>query len=553
MQLEKYLQSPGTKQIFIALALIGLLYFGLASSSSLFDRDEPRFCRATAEMLETGNWLYPTFNYELRPDKPILIYWLMAVPMKLFGQYAFACRLVSVLALCVNCLLTYVLGKRLFNARVGFAAMLILPTTISMIPVSIAATADSVLVAFMLATLVLYFQPDEKLSFSKTVFLGLVIGGALLEKGPVGLLPILVIVTYHIVAKFRKIQTETHFLKLIIAILIGCGLFLAWAIPANTATDGEFLRLGIGKHVVGRSVKPMEGHGGDFLISLPFYFVVVAFGTFPWNLFLLSSLAYLFKRSDNDKKQRTLLVSWIVPIFVLMTLVATKLPHYIIFIWPAIAIAIACVFEKLWTNDPDQRQSFKHSKFFFNAVNFVMIFGVPAFAFLGPIKGLYVPAFYICAVFIALYIIVAKAHEKKQWNLIIISSFLAFTLLIAIVSLGAMPAVENTKIAPQVAKRIQARGLQDMPVAVYDYREPSINFYLDREITRFDVNDIIEWSSQSQQKAVLISADRVEKIRKEFENFEYNEIFRVYGLDAKMRPIEILYCLPAKDDDEVRN
>lgn len=49
----------------------------LAQATSLFDRDEPRFATAALEMAARSEWLVPTFRGELRPDKPVLAYWLM--------------------------------------------------------------------------------------------------------------------------------------------------------------------------------------------------------------------------------------------------------------------------------------------------------------------------------------------------------------------------------------------------------------------------------------------------------------------------------------------
>ena len=76
-------EDPGSSSratwfaVLLAIAIFAYASF-LSSRSTLFDRDEPRFAQASVEMLSTGNWLYPTFDYELRPDKPILVYWLMA-------------------------------------------------------------------------------------------------------------------------------------------------------------------------------------------------------------------------------------------------------------------------------------------------------------------------------------------------------------------------------------------------------------------------------------------------------------------------------------------
>src|SRR5689334_14916683 len=72
---------------FLALAIFA------ATRTTLWDRDEARFGEAAGEMAADGNFLYPTFNGALRPDKPILPYWVMAAAIRLLGRRPLAVRL----------------------------------------------------------------------------------------------------------------------------------------------------------------------------------------------------------------------------------------------------------------------------------------------------------------------------------------------------------------------------------------------------------------------------------------------------------------------------
>ena len=107
-------------------------------------------------------------------------------------------------------------------------------------------------------------------------------------------------------------------------------------------THGEFLTVGIGRHVLARSVSAMGGHGarsfGIYLLLLPFYFVTVFFSFFPWSL----KLPWLAKRlrADRDKIDIYLL-SGIAIVFGIFTFVATKLPHYILPAFPLVALLFA--------------------------------------------------------------------------------------------------------------------------------------------------------------------------------------------------------------------
>ncbi len=119
-----------------------------------------------------------------------------------------------------------------------------------------------------------------------------------------------------------------------------------WGVPALLRTDGEFLRVGLGKHVVGRSLVAMEGHGSGsiwgYLASLPFYFVTVFWAFFPWAFALPWLLRRLWKeRAPVD----TYLLAGAGVIFVVFTLVKTKLPHYTLPAFPLLALLLARALE----------------------------------------------------------------------------------------------------------------------------------------------------------------------------------------------------------------
>jgi 4-amino-4-deoxy-L-arabinose transferase-like glycosyltransferase len=126
-----------------------------------------------------------------------------------------------------------------------------------------------------------------------------------------------------------------------------------WGIPALIQTHGQFFTIGIGRHVIGRSLATMEGHGassfGMYLLLLPFYFVTVFVGFFPWSI----KLPWLIRQLRSQKKTRiadssdsgnkidNYLLTGIAIIFVIFTLVSTKLPHYTLPAFPLLALLLA--------------------------------------------------------------------------------------------------------------------------------------------------------------------------------------------------------------------
>ena len=104
--------------ILISVAL-AIFLMTLMPTTMFWDRDEAFYARAAVEMIQSGNWILPTYNDDIFPDKPPLIYWLMAVFMHVFGQNEFAARFVSAPATAGSAFLIFLIGSRLFDRRAG--------------------------------------------------------------------------------------------------------------------------------------------------------------------------------------------------------------------------------------------------------------------------------------------------------------------------------------------------------------------------------------------------------------------------------------------------
>jgi len=127
--------------------------------------------------------------------------------------------------------------------------------------------------------------------------------------------------------------------------LLAIAIVAAWGIPALEETHCEFLYVGIGKHVVGRSVVAMEGHGAKglagYLLMLPMFFGIVLINFLPWAVWLPKTVKdYWIRRRSLSPEEGYLALS-VLLVFAVFTLVQTKLPHYILPAFPALAIVVA--------------------------------------------------------------------------------------------------------------------------------------------------------------------------------------------------------------------
>jgi len=495
-QLKPYhnLMQPHTLVIFVLL-LLGLYGFTIFQTS-LWDRDETRFSSATLEMLSSGDYIVPTYNGDLRPDKPILIYWLMSIGVSLLGPCEAGVRLFAPIGMVVSSLLTGWIGRRLFDPLTGFWAGAILASTGLMFIIGGAATTDSVLLAFMLTAItpaIFMLQSKPKIKYLAVMLLGLT--GAMLTKGPVGLaIPLLSICG---ILYFGKTETRAQgkwtLAWMVILSIVATGLFLLWAIPANNATGGEFASKGLGHHVLNRMLTPQESHGGNFFISLPYYIPVMVAAFMPWTLLLFGSVRALYGRRLGSDHSRAVLLGWFWPTFILMSCVATKLPHYILPVFPALAIVTAAAISHLTRNPEglskaDRFWMQKGGTCYFPIIWFsgiALIGGPLLFHFMNHqttginVKDLIVAGM-IGGIFqLGVSFYVLKAHKAERYEhcaKLMLGSTVAFWSIFA---MGVMPASEKIlKISPSIVQIIREKGDVHAPIAAAGYQEASLVFYI---------------------------------------------------------------------------
>lgn len=331
------------------LLFFGCLVFHLAGTWSLplIDRDEPRFAEAAREMRARGDFVVPYFNNDYRFDKPPLTYWFQVVSYGVFGENDFAARFPTTIAAALTAVILFEWGKRLRDHRTGWWAALIFTVCLQTFVHAKAAVADMWLVLFVtLAHRAGWeFIQQQASNFKAGIVYYFSLALAFLAKGPIGFTPLLTAL-WNRFRRPRSSDGPRPHLRTVLAhaggLLLMLALISAWGIPALVRTHGEFWNVGIGKHVIARSVATMEGHGSSspwmYLALLPFYFVTVFASLFPWSLKLPALIKNL--RAQADETDRYLLSGALI-IFLIFSLVKTKLPHYTLPAFPLLSLLLA--------------------------------------------------------------------------------------------------------------------------------------------------------------------------------------------------------------------
>jgi 4-amino-4-deoxy-L-arabinose transferase-like glycosyltransferase len=344
----------------------------------LWDEDEPRFAVIARTMAETGDWIVPLYNGTLAVDKPVLMHWCMAAAMTILGPTEFAARVPSMLAALATALVLFRAGCRWFDQTTGaFGALAFVGCLLVGIE-SHAATPDAILVALTAWATVLAAEvildgrtPPAgslpRLSIGRAAGVGLLLGIAVVCKGPIGFVgPLAVLVPWAWwVALERRLSTAApgprgrrivqaslpaavdavRSLRPTVLTLAMLAAAAPWYVAVTIRTDGEWLRGFLLVHNVGRFMAPMERHGGGVL----FHPLTMLVGFYPWSCFLPLALVVtawrVVRRTVPTRAAHVLglLLAWLVVWVGGFSAAATKLPNYVLPAYPAAALLVAAI------------------------------------------------------------------------------------------------------------------------------------------------------------------------------------------------------------------
>lgn len=325
--------------------LVGLVA-ALASLAGVFalpplDRDEARFAQASAQMLETGDYLVIRFQDAERNKKPAGAYWAQAASVSLLSDVEareiWAYRIPSVIAGILAALFCYAAGARLYGSETGALAGLLLAAAPAFAAETTIAKTDAMLLASVTAAGAalahLYADWTEKGRAGRgwAVCFWIAVGAGVMIKGPITPM----IAGTAAAALIVRTPDFWRVLRPTIGVLVLAAMIGPWAFAIGEATDGRFFAEALGRDMWGKVGAAQERHGGP-----PGYHLVLLWVMFwPAAAMLAPGLiAALRTRSDW---RSWLLLGWIAPAWIVFELIATKLPHYALPLYPALAILAA--------------------------------------------------------------------------------------------------------------------------------------------------------------------------------------------------------------------
>lgn len=371
----------GVLLVLLCLAMLLPGFFTLPP----FDRDEPRFAQASRQMWQTGDWIVPRVQDKPRLNKPPVIYWLQAGSAKLFGAYEetiasseggdasqkvtrvhdaiWMYRVPGALCTIASVLLTWGFGKKLFDSRAAWLGAAMLAMCPLVVIDAHQARADQLLLATVVVTQWALWNvlTTPRLStawFGRCLVLGVCTGVGVMAKGPVTPMIAALTAIAWIIArnglKFYEWKGVIFpaivgtFLVTVTAVL----LVVPWVIWVCQEVGYSNYIMVIMDETVNRAGEAKEGHSlfpGFHLIALVALF-------FPGSMLAGAGVIDFFRRGwiplrDVDgpgpfwrgKESELFVLCWLMPTWFVFEVISTRLPHYVMPLYPALALIAARV------------------------------------------------------------------------------------------------------------------------------------------------------------------------------------------------------------------
>jgi 4-amino-4-deoxy-L-arabinose transferase-like glycosyltransferase len=310
-----------------------VIVFSSLGRSALFEPDEGRNAEKAREILLLGDWVTPHQDFLPTLDKPIFFYWLVAISFKLFGLSEWSARLPSALAALGCIFLVYRFARLQWGLREAVWSSLILATSLEFFLFSRIVIFDMTLAFFIALSLFSFYtvtQTDHpRAGKAPGLLMYSAMGIGTLVKGPVALvIPGMVIFSY-------LLLTRKWFLLKRLNILLGAIVYFALVAPWYLwveARNPGYLRYFLWEEHFVRYLTPHFSRTKSWY----YFFLVLGIGFLPWSFFIPLAVRNLWKRTLTDAS--LFLVLWVSLPFVFFSASNAKLPHYILPIYPALAI-----------------------------------------------------------------------------------------------------------------------------------------------------------------------------------------------------------------------
>ncbi|HQK45895.1 MAG TPA: glycosyltransferase family 39 protein [Syntrophorhabdaceae bacterium] len=320
------------RHLLIIILMSWMFFFSGLGGYSLKEPDEGRYAEIPREMIELNDYVVPHLNYVRYFEKPPLYYWAVVVSYKIFGIHEWSFRIPCALSAFLCVVLLYLFTRRWFNDRVAFCSSLILTSSFGFFSMARIVTLDMFFTLWLSCCLFFFYgyYRDKRPFFIYLFYVCLSM--ATLTKGMVAI--VLLGITIFIFLITEKRMDFLREMKPVGGMAIFLALTLPWFVTISLKEKEFFYFFFIDQHFL-RFFTSKHKRTGNIL----YFFPVLIGGLFPWSFFIPRAIVSLWRISHIR-----LFLIWSCVVFTFFSVSGSKLPPYILPIFPSIALILGALF-----------------------------------------------------------------------------------------------------------------------------------------------------------------------------------------------------------------
>ena len=493
--------------LYALLALVTITVFTGQHLVPPMDRDESRFAQASRQMLKSGDYVTIRFQDELRAKKPAGIYWMQSASAALLGEEDIASyRFVNLLALLVSIFMLYHIGLQLYAPAIALAASAAFTCGFLVLAEAHLAKTDTVLMLVVMVqqwALMRIYLDRERVTVKPSkhwIFFWIALAAGILVKGPIA--PAIAILTITVLAIWHRGAGWIRPLRLGRGLILVALITLPWAVLVTAATDGAFLDSAVKADFLAKVQSGQESHGAP-----PFTYLAL-FGVLLWPASLLLPSALLHIKAMLARDSTRFLLAWLVPFWLTIELIPTKLPHYPLPVVPAAILLLLWSVDRVVTLSPLRQKFYLAGQYVLLALGFGLVAVVIAVAVM--FGGQSMRLAVALAVFTSLLVGLAlwQGHRWIQTGeyLHLVALFIAGILVHFAIFAGVVPQLSRIHMADAVAQNLASSGRQPTAIAAAGYHEPSLVFVLGRDVLLVDSREAALFLAEAPDGVALVEA-----------------------------------------------
>lgn len=495
--------------VAVILLVCFILYFPALGKMSLWDTDEALYAQIAREMSRSGDYLTTQWNGQPWYCHPPLYFWMTAATARILGWNALAARLPSAVFGILTVVLVFFLGRLLFGSRAGFWAAMVASTTLQVWLQSRMAILDMPFLFFITLS-VLFFYMGFVSPRPSWHYLGFWVsaGLAVLAKGPVGLiLPLFYVLL--IAAHSRRWDSLRRLIinpGIIIFVMIG----VPWYAGMYSIYGRPFMEWAIDYFFLARIFRPVMNQGGPWYYYLPYFLA----GFLPWTAFL-PLVFYGFFKNLSDERARFLL-RWIVGTLLIFTIAGTKRPNYILFVYPALSVALGWVIDRILSEGRNGRAfRLTVTAFSLSTIFVITAAGIAAGKFYPQYWAQYgrnlLPMGIVLLVGGVLTLVLAFRSKTAAMASILLMTVMSYLMLTSYI-----PLVESLRPEAHISSRVNGAMPPGGRLAMRGNfgRQFSILFYVDRPVEFYHSDeDLVKVINRGESLFVIEHGANYQRIR----------------------------------------